>query len=243
MLHLLTDVHMKLGLLLIPVLLGGNAFAAETESDIVFRYLAATQQQQSALRGASMEVDIDANVPKLQKRGKLHALRNISKLGTITYRMLGFNGDNSVKKDIIARYLAAEVQAQTGPSIAITPDNYKFKYKGLRNEGGQSIHLLAVSPRTKQVGLFKGEIWLDPQTCMPLRESGRFVKSPSVFLKRMDFTRVYEVRNGVAIPQRLDSQVDTRFFGPVQLSINFTNFAKDPDSETTSTASTIEAQN
>ena len=234
---------MKFGVLLVPVLLGGSAIAAESESDIVFRYLAATQRQQSALRGASMEVDIDANVPKLQKRGKLHALRNISKLGAITYRMLGFNGDNSVKKDVIARYLAAEVQAQTGPSISITPDNYKFKYKGQRADGKQPIYVLAVSPRTKQVGLFKGEIWLDPQTCMPLRESGRFVKSPSVFLNRMEFTRVYEVRNGISIPQRLESQVNTRFFGPVQLSINFTHFAKDPDSETASAASTIEAQN
>ncbi len=233
----------KFGLFLVPVLLGGSLMAAESESDIVVRYLAASQQQQSALRGASMEVEIDAHVPKLQKWGKLHALRNISKLGTITYRMLGFNGDNTVKKDVIARYLAAEVQAQTGPSIAITPANYKFKYKGRRVERGQPIYLLAVSPRTKQVGLFKGEIWLDPQTCMPLRESGRFVKSPSVFLKRMDFTRVYEVRNGISIPQRLESQVDTRFFGPVQLSIDFTHFAKDPDSEASAAASTIEAQN
>src|SRR5271168_257924 len=67
------------------------------EEEMVNRYLAAHEQQESALRGGAMEVDIDASVPNLQKQGKLHALRNISRLGKITYHALGFSGDNTVK--------------------------------------------------------------------------------------------------------------------------------------------------
>jgi hypothetical protein len=194
---------MRCFLLVSALTLGTTVLAADTvESDVVGRYLAATREQATALRGASMTVDIDANVPKLKKSGKLHALRNISKIGTVTYRMLGFNGDNSVKKDVIARYLSAELQAQTGPDLGITPENYKFKYKGIQAHDGHAHYVLAVTPRKRQVGLFRGELWLDQNTYMPVREAGRFVKSPSIFLKKMEFVRTYELHDGVSIPQQ-----------------------------------------
>ena len=239
---------MKSGLFVIFLTLAGNGLAESTlalpvsEARIVERYLQATRQQQTTLLGASMEVDIDASVPKLQRKGKLHALRNISKLGKITYHMLGFDGDASVKKDVIARYLSAEVEAQTGPNLGITPENYKFKLKGTQAHDGHEHYVVSVSPRKKAVGLFKGELWLDEATCMPIREAGRFVKSPSVFLTRMEFIRTYELLNGVSIPQRIESKVDTRLFGPVALSISFSNFAKDPESEVVAFASLNEAE-
>jgi hypothetical protein len=214
--------------------------APESEDQIVGRYLSATHEQQTALRGATMEVDIAANVPKLKKNGKLHALRNISKVGTVTYHMLGFNGDNSVKKEVIARYLTAEVQSQSGPDISITPQNYKFKFKGVQNHDGRAVYVLALSPRKKEVGLFKGELWLDRDTCMPVRESGRFVKSPSLFLSKMEFVRNYDLQNGVSIPQSMRSVTKTRLFGPVELSVNFTNFSRDSESNTVAVASTEE---
>src|SRR5712692_6959253 len=199
------------------------------ESEMVSRYLSATQEQQSTLRGGTMEVDIDASLPKLKKHGKLHALRNISKLGAITYHMLGFSGDNTIKKEVIARYLSAEVQAQSGPNLSITPENYKFKYKGADNFDGRPVYVLHVTPRHKQVGLFKGELWLDTETYMPVRESGRFVKSPSIFLKKMEFVRVYALQNGISIPQRVVSLVETRLFGKVELNINILKFSKEPE--------------
>lgn len=189
-----------------------------------------------------MEVDIDASVPKLNKNGKLHALRHISKLGKITYNMLGFNGDNAIKKEVIARYLSADTQTQEGQNISISPENYKFKYKGMQEQDGQLVQVFQLSPKKKRVGLFKGELWLDPNTGMPVRESGRFVKTPSIFLKKMEFVRVYELQNGVSIPQRVESTVNTRLFGTVELNINFTHFCKGPDTEESTIASTSDTQ-
>ncbi len=136
-----------------------------------------------------MEVDIDARLPKRKMHGTLHALRNISKLGRITYHMLGFSGDNTVKTEVIARYLSAEVQANQGDNkgesnFSITPENYKFKYKGTEELDGRDAYVLRVTPREKKVGLFKGELWLDTETFMPVRESGSFVKTPSDLLEK-----------------------------------------------------------
>jgi outer membrane lipoprotein-sorting protein len=198
------------------------------EEQMVSRYLEATRAQQSALRGGTEEIDIDAAVPKFKKQGKLHALRSISKLGKITYKALGFSGDNVVKTEVIANYLKAEVEAAQGPSaVALTPQNYKFKFKGTQAWNGHQIYVLHVSPREKKVGLFKGELWLDADTYMPVRETGFFVKSPSFMLKKMQFVRDYEMQNGVSIPQRTESRVETRFFGQVELNINYLTFSKD----------------
>jgi hypothetical protein len=199
------------------------------EEQMVSRYLQATRAQESLLRGGNQEVDIDAAVPKFKKQGKLHALRNISKLGKITYKALGFSGDNVVKTEVIANYLKAEVEAAAKGSsdVALTPANYKFKFKGTQDWNGHQIYILHVNPREKKVGLFKGELWLDADTYMPVREMGSFVKSPSIMLKKVQFVRDYELQNGVSMPQRTVSQVQTRFFGKVELNINYLTFSKD----------------
>ena len=197
------------------------------EEQMVSRYIEATEAQQSALRGGSEEIDIDAAVPKYKKRGKLHVLRNISKLGKVTYHALGFSGDNIVKTEVIANYLKAEVESAKGASNSITPENYKFKYKGEQDWKGRRAYVLGLKPIKNKVGLFKGELWLDAQTYMPVRESGSFVKSPSFMLKKMQFVRDYELQNGVSLPQRTESRVQTRFFGPVDLNISYLTFSKD----------------
>jgi hypothetical protein len=214
----------------------GFAFAAEPAPEasdpqseaMLAKYLSATHEQQGAMRGATMTVDINAEVPKLKKKGKLQALRSISKLGKITYRALEFIGDKSIKTEVIARFLTAETsQADNGPDISLTSANYKFKGKGTQDYDGRQVYVFQVTPKKKQIGLFKGELWIDTETYMPVRESGRFVKSPSIFLKKIEFVRTYEVKDGLALVRRLESKVETRIFGPVNMTIEFTNFAKD----------------
>jgi len=199
---------------------------------VVDNYTAASQTQDKVLQGSSMEVDIDASLPKLQKHGRLHALRRISALGHITYEALHFEGDNTIKSHVIARYLSADVQSQTdqAPSLAVTPVNYKFKYKGMTDWEGSPVHVFEVSPRHKRVGLYKGELWIDANTFLRVRESGRFVKNPSFFVKRIEFVREYEIRDGISVPRQTRSVVDTRLVGPAEITIDFTNvsFAEGP---------------
>src|SRR5437868_6137290 len=215
--------HLFIPLLPVASLMAGSARLGGPEA-LVDSYQNASREQSVRLRGASMEVDIEASLPKLQKHGRLHALRRISRLGRVTYEGLRFEGDNTIKNSVIARYVAGETQAQWNDgALAITPANYKFKYKALSISDGRQIHVFQLTPRKKRVGLFKGELWLDAETSLPLRESGRFVKSPSIFLKRIEFVREYEIRGGVAIPREIDSTVETRIVGKAELTVRFHN--------------------
>src|SRR5712692_3919033 len=147
---------------------------------VVENYAAASGAQNARLRGASMEVEIEASLPKLKKQGRLQALRRISRLGRITYEAVRFEGDKTVKNSVIARYLAADAEAQSTDQslLAITPANYKFKYKRHSGADENQIYIFQLTPRKKRVGLFKGELWIDAATCLPVRESGRLVKTP-----------------------------------------------------------------
>lgn len=199
---------------------------------ILTKYLQATQTHED-LRGASMQVDISAAVPKLKEFGHLLALRKISKVGQITYHVLGFQGDSTVKNQVIARYLQAEQQGQGDQSLAITPANYKFKFKGQKTENNKDVYVFQLSPRKKKVGLFKGEIWLDTKTCLPVLEKGTLVKNPSIFFKKVDFERDFAIRDGASIPQSMTSTIDVRLIGKVQLNINYSNFALNADTDST----------
>ena len=195
---------------------------------IITKYLKAEDSHHGALDGASMEVDIQASVPNLKQTGRLHALRQISKVGRIRYRVLGFQGDNAVKNQVIGRYLEAEQQGQAKPDLAITPANYKLKYKGERAvEGARQVYVFELAPRRKRVGLFKGEMWLDASSYLPVYEKGRFVKNPSIFFRKVEFERAYAIQNGVPVPERITSTIQTRLVGRVEVNVSYSNFALD----------------
>ena len=208
---------------------------------IIEDYVAVSNAQRSRLQGASMEVDIEADLPTLHKSGRLHALRRISGLGRITYELLRFEGDRSIKNEVIARYLTAESESVKSESaaLAVTPANYKFKYKGLIVTEGRKVHAFHVTPRKKKIGLYVGELWVDSDTHLAVREAGRFVKSPSIFLKKVEFVKDYQIQNGVAVPSRIKTTVETRVVGKAHLSVAFSSVsltdgiqpASDGDSE------------
>ena len=213
-----------------------GAAADIASQDILARYLEAEQSGSEALRGASMNVDIDAAVPQLKQKGRLHALRRISRLGAVSYHAIVFQGDSSIKHQVIARYLDAERQAQADQNLAITLENYKFKFKGERATANGLAYIFELAPRHRRVGLFKGEMWLDSKTYLPVYERGRLVKTPSIFFKRVDFERAYAIESGVPVPVRTASVIKTRLVGRVELNVNYSNFitnvSEDVDSST-----------
>ncbi len=208
-----------------------SAPAADNWLQTLDRYFASSQQQQTALRNATMDVVIDARLPRMKREGTLRGVRQIAPDGKIAYDNVTSTGDKMVNKEVIARFLSAESEASTGikdskgnpQSIAISPENYRFRQKAILIRNDRQIFIIQVTPRKSRLGLFKGEIWLDAGTALPLREAGRLVKSPSVFLKKVDFVRDYDIVNGLSVPVRVESRIDTRLVGLAELDIRYSN--------------------
>jgi len=62
-----------------------------------------------------------------------------------------------------------------------------------------------------------------------VREAGRLVKNPSVFIKKMEFARYYEIKDGVAYLRRMETKTETRIVGRAELNIEYANFHKPAD--------------
>lgn len=205
---------------------GAGPTQAEFSNQIIDRYIQATDNPSCCDLSGSIQVDINASLPKLKKKGHLRALKVISSVGHSTYRVLSFQGDATVKKDVIARYLQVDQNAQKDRKLAVIPANYKLKFKGERETNlGHEVYVFQVSPRRKRTGLFKGELWLDSETYLPVYERGRFVKNPSVFFKKVDFERAYSINGGVSVPEHITSTIDARIVGRVELSVEYSNFS------------------
>ncbi len=215
----------------LPAAAADDKESSSEAAEIINKYLQA-KSHEDELRGMSMEVEINAEVPKRKESGKLRALRKISRVGQITYKVLAFQGANFVKTEIIARYLQAEQQEQGDQDVGITLTNYKFKYKGqVPSQANSPAFVFQLTPRKKKVGLFKGEMWIDCKTYLPVFEKGRLVKNPSIFFKQVDFRRGFSIQNGLAVPSYIASTIDTHVVGKIEISINFSKFTQGRDSE------------
>jgi hypothetical protein len=188
------------------------------------RYLAGLQQ---ASTWSPETIEIDASLPKLKKQGRLRAIRRITPLGEADYQVLEAAGDQTVRQQVIARYLSAQTAAAEIPasSVAMTPANYNFRYQGVVRIGETVAYVFQIRPRKKRQGLIKGELWLDGETGTVIRQSGYLVKQPSIFVKRADVTRETFLRNGVAEMRLTRLSIDTRLVGPAELTIRERPFA------------------
>jgi len=220
-------------LLLLPSLFALAEGPEVSPETIVQNYCAAERQEAVVLRHASMEVDIQASLPKLKKQGRFQALRRISPLGLISYERRRFEGDKTVRNQVILRYLDVEDQAERddAPSLAVTPENYKFKFKHKAVIEGRPVYVFVVSARRKQQGAFDGELWIDAATYLKVRESGHLVHPGSFFVRRTAFVRTYEIRDGVAVPREMQSTADIRLVGKAELNIAFSNFSLEDSGE------------
>ena len=221
---------MNVRVLLVAIVFCFTALAGESEpapDEIVRNYCAASSGQAAGFKGASMEVEIHGTLPNLKKSGVLRALRRISSLGRITYQVLGFEGDRTVQKEVITRYIQAEIDAQTNAAseMAVVPANYKFHFKARGKFDGRDAYIFQVTPRRKRDGLFRGDLWIDSATFLKVQETGYLVKNRSMFLKRVAFTRTYEIRDGMSVPLRTESVADVRLIGKAELTIDYTNFS------------------
>jgi hypothetical protein len=193
------------------------------QDELIGKYLDAVESQASARQDVAVEVTIDA---RLNRQATLRTLRSTSATGTITYATLDARGDSMVRREVIARYLAAESKGRKMDEIAITPFNYRFRLKGIIEQQTRQVYVFQLVPKKKKVGLFKRGAMGGRKHGAARPESGQSVKNPSVFVRRIVFVRDYETRYCGSVPTHIRSTVDTRLAGRVELDIHFSNLRR-----------------
>jgi hypothetical protein len=185
------------------------------------RYLASVQAHDTFTESGPIGVEIEASLPGLAEQASMLAVRQTGASGRGDFRVIRLDGDSTVKQQVIVRYLDAEEQAEALPRsiIAVTPANYKFRYVGSVETNGTTVFVFQISPKKKRVGLIQGQIWIDSATGIAVHQAGRFVKPPSVFIRRIEVTRDTNLQDGLPLSRVTHVVIDTRLVGRAKLTI------------------------
>jgi hypothetical protein len=200
----------------------GKLTADGTGAALVFgKYLASIQERNPFTEGGPVGVEIEASLPGLGKQGRMQAVRQVGGSERSEYSEGQFDGDSTIKHQVIGRYLAAEGRAEELPysSVAVTPANYKFRYVGSVETGETAVYVFHVAPKKKRTGSVEGELWINSETGIAIHQAGRLVKRPSVFIRRIEFARDTKVRDGLPSTRVTRVVADTRMVGRAELTV------------------------
>lgn len=178
-------------------------------------YHGRTVVQAAQLGSYSAVTVIRAQLPDTKQSGEYELQRHFSAPHHLTFKPVQFTGDNFVRNNVILRLLQSEVDHQKDdPELnAITPANYKFSYKGTTELGERVVHVYQIKPRHKRGGLFKGRIYLDVFSGSIVRAEGKLVKSPSLFVKKVEFVQDYADVGPFTFPVHIHSEAQARIVG------------------------------
>jgi hypothetical protein len=173
-------------------------------------------RQAAELASYSATMVIRAELPESSQHGEFELERHYSAPRSLAFRVVQFTGDAFVKSNVITRLLQSEVDhvQKDDPALtAISTANYKFSYKATPMIQGRMMHVYQVKPRKKRVGLFKGRVYLDAYTGSLLYATGTLVKSPSFFIKKIEFMQEYADFGPFTFPVHMHTEANTRLIG------------------------------
>ncbi|PSH04793.1 MAG: hypothetical protein CXZ00_05335 [Acidobacteria bacterium] len=199
------------------------------------RYIEHRQEQSSRLPSYESETSVHAELPDSAQHGDYELIANYrADPRALNYVSVHFEGDRFVKSNIILRILQSEadhVRKKDDGSTAINEQNYKFSYAGIEQVHNRQAHVFHLKPRRKKPGLFKGQISLDASTGSMLRMEGTLVKSPSMFVRDINFVQDFEEFEGFTLPTELHSWARARFIGRTMVNIVHRSYKLQRDSE------------
>jgi hypothetical protein len=191
-----------------------------TPNEAVDQYLTVSGDRQPGCSDGVFAVQIDASLPNREKQGSMSGLKEVSRTGNTVYSGLQFTGDNLVKTAVIARFLANDVKPPAGvEGTAVTRQNYSFVYIRTAEYNGLVAYVFRLTPMRKRMGLLRGELWLDAATGTPLRLWGDFVKSPSVFVRKIRVVQDYQNIGHCFQPLRLLVTAEAPIVGKVDMAV------------------------
>ncbi len=185
-------------------------------------YESGARRQLSTLVEYSDATTISAEIPKTSEKGQVSLTETFSAPRTLAYTGVRFVGSGFVKNNVIVRLLQADVEhvhRRRESETAILDSNYKFSFKRAETVAGRLLYKFAVTPRRKCPELFEGEILLDSWTGHIVRAGGRLSKSPSWWIKRIDFTEDYADVGEFTMPVQISSVTEARIIGRVVATI------------------------
>lgn len=147
--------------------------------------------------------------------------------GTETFTSSSEKGSGFVLHHVFWRLMEDEkkrVRANKDPDSLITPENYTFEIVGTERIGSSNCSVVHAVPKHKRTDLFEGKIWIDNKDFAIVKIAGRLAKSPSFWVKQVDFLRNYQKIDGFWLLSREEAVSVIRIFGKETLTVDYQNY-------------------
>lgn len=213
----------------------GNGETLSSPAQALQAYQARAMRQLTTLAASTDDTIVDAELETTSQRAEFVLKRTFSAPQSLAYTAVTFQGDTFVKNNVIVRLLQSDVdrvQKKNGLTVAIVESNYKFSFRNTEDLNGRMVYVFVLKPRRKESSLFKGKIFIDTQTDHILRATGKLSRSPSWWIKRVDFTQDYVDIGEFTMPLETRLYTQVRILGPIAIVIRHNSYQVHSTEET-----------
>jgi hypothetical protein len=156
--------------------------------------------------------------------------------GTKTFENVSVEGSRWIRKFVFRGLMNSEAEAAAGREhhdSSITPYNYDFRFEREEDMDGYHCFVVYANPKRQDKYLFEGLVWIDSQDYAVVKIVGHPAKNPSVWIKRVDWTRRYGKVGDFWLPTQDETMTVVRILGKKHLLIDYRDYAvNQPPSET-----------
>lgn len=199
-----------LALLAAPVILFGGADPDSATPVVLQRFLTLDSSRASAYRALR---HLDGGNERMNKTAWMDVWTEADHAGGFRYTVVAEGGSEYIRSKVFLASLEKEreMYAAGDPGrAALTTDNYVFGDEGAAPEG---LLALPVTPRRKDLLLFDGSIFLNPEDGDLVRIEGQLAKTPSFWVRQVRIVRSYQRIAGARMPVATEATANIRLAG------------------------------
>lgn len=216
--------------LVLPFVLVGedSAHLFPAADDVVAKMVEHDSQRQSALHGYTSGRRYVLENPHRHKRAEMVVKMECLDDGTKRFETVSASGWGAARKHLFPKLLESESEASMPGArdrSRITPQNYSFTLLGQENVNQRPAYLIAISPKTQNKYLVEGKIWVDLEDYAIVRIEGKPAKTPSFWIKSVQFVHTYRKSGQFWWPESDRSVSDVRIVGSNILTIEYFDYA------------------
>jgi hypothetical protein len=161
--------------------------------------------------------------PKGTVRAEIQVLMQYRAPGAKEFKVLSQSGSGIIRGRVFKPLMDSEVETAAGRSrydSSISPANYKLGVVGEEDLDGHHCIVVEATPTRDDKYLFKGKVWIHATEFAVVKIEGQPARSPSWWIKQVDFVRRYQKIGQFWLPFEDESISQIRVFGRYTLTIS-----------------------
>ena len=159
-----------------------------------------------------------------QIRAEVQVVLSYRAPGAKEFKIVSEKGSEMIRNRIFKPLMEVEVETAAGRNrhdSSITHNNYTFQLVGEEEVDGHRCFVLQTRSKRADKYLFNGKVWIHTAEFSVVRIAGQMAKSPSFWIKRVEFVRSYQRIGEFWWPSKNESMTQVKIFGKNVLTIDY----------------------